>query len=261
MTEKVRCLRPGVLVVMSTSIKGNKSYIVDQVEDEHTDAEGQLRAKWETTKLIADPVEHKLAVQTRGKVRSLITGVCVKSDFGYICPDERKDELQKRIDEAEKLTDAFNENSELSQLKFYVLRGQVAQDDVQAARALSSELQELVEKMQDGFAKMDADGVRDAANKMVSIGQMLSPDAKRQVDGTVKAVRAMCRQIKKAGDEIAIEIDDVVLDKLAAARTSFLNVDGGMLDLSAFDDDDELEHGHGAVLNGTELKEVVESAV
>jgi len=80
----ISTLRPGLLVNIKTSIKGNVSY--DKGEEKVTVRKGVEISEWETTKFVQDPAEQEAAVEIRSKARNLIVGVCAVSEFGLLSP-------------------------------------------------------------------------------------------------------------------------------------------------------------------------------
>ena len=230
MSNEVRTLRPGLLVSLNTSIKGNIHYRTLQLEGVHVDSFGQQRARWETTRVISDPIEHENAVKLRGKVRSLITGVCSISAFGLLCPETNAQALFDAIAQGRAMVDEFNTSAALTRMSVNVIYGHIAADDIEAVRAVTGEIRALMEDMQDGLKALDVKAVRDAANRARSVGAMLSPDAKGRLEVAIDAARSAARSIVKAGAEVAIEIDSVALAKIDMARTSFLDIDAGMFE-------------------------------
>jgi len=231
---EARTLRPGLLVSLRTNIAGGVKYERVDLETQRLDEDGQERSRWETTRVVVDPGEHAAAVKVRGKVRALVTGVCAQSDFGLLCPNSRQGDLRARIQEARALATQFNSQAATTRINVRVVAGTIAQDDVEAVRAISGELRDLMATMETGLANMDVKAVREAARKAKSVGQMLSADAKLRLDEAISAARSAARKVVKAGEQAAVEIDQDTLAALKAARTSFLD-----LDLADGDQDDQ----------------------
>jgi hypothetical protein len=218
-------LRPGLLVSLHTSIKGNVHYTRQDLEAAHMDDEGQARARWETTRIVSDPSEHDAAVKVRGRVRGLIVNVCSSSMFGLLCPNTREDELKAAVEQAREIADDFNGTATLTHVSVNVIYGRIAQDDVEAVRAIATELRELMDDMTEGLTKMDVKSVREACQKAKGMGQMLSQDAKGRLDFAIESARSTCRKIVKAGEAAAIQIDQATIAKIQYARTAFLDLD------------------------------------
>lgn len=226
MTE-FHTLRPGLLVSMQTSIKGNTHYQTQELEYEHGTADGGLRARWETTKTIADKAEHEEAIKARTKIRGLILSVCSQSAFGLLCPNNREAQLRDAISLARKLTEEFNATAQVSRMSVNVIFGRIAQDDVEAVRAISGEIRTLMEDMQAGVKALDPKAIRAAANKAVEVGKMLTPEANERMAVAIDAARTTARKIVKAGDVAATEIDRAAIRKIDMARTAFLDINIG----------------------------------
>ena len=171
-----KILRPGLLVGLKTSISGtNVEYNKTELEAEHTDEFGVLISSWKTDKSIADAVEQEAAVKVRSKARSLITSVCARSDFGYLCPESKEADLERAIRDAQALCSEFNLTASLTEVNFFAITGRIAVDDVQAVRAIKSELNSLLETVETSIKALDVETARDAMGKAKKLGMMLAP--------------------------------------------------------------------------------------
>lgn len=217
-------LRPGLLVSLKTSIVGNVSYRTSDIEAARVDENGEQHSRWETEKTVIDPAEHERATKARGKARSAVSRVCANSAFGLLCPESEADKLEAAIAEARQIADEFNASAQVTRIAIYVIAGRVASDDVEAVRAINSEVKDLLDQMQRGVQDLEPSQIRDAANKARSVSQMLSKDAQDRVADAIEAARKAARQIVKAGEAAAIEVDQMALRKLAQARTAFLDL-------------------------------------
>jgi len=233
MTTQPRTLRPGLLVHLSTSIRGNVAYFRNEIEPEHTTDEGARKVKWETERTISDPVEHEAACKVRGKVSGLIRGCCAQSAFGLICPDADEERLNTAIDEANQLADAFNSVAKLTRINLYVMTGRIAQDDVTAVKKISKEIRELMTVMENGIKFANADAIREAATKLRSVGMILSPDMQARVQLAIDTARKAAINIGRAGEQAAIAIDRAAMRKIAEQRTAFLDVDAEAKEVAA----------------------------
>jgi len=232
-------LRPGLLVSLKTTIKGNVNYSTQDIESDHFTGTGERKAKWETTRIINDPAEHEAAVKARGKARSLITSVCANSSFGLLCPEDKASDLDAAIVEAQKLAAEFNRGASLTSISVYVVCGRVAQDDVQAVRAINSEIRDLLADMKAGMETLDVAKIREAANKAKQLGSMLSPQAQSRIQEAIDASRKAARELVKAGEIGEAEIDRLTIFKIESARTSFLDLDSPIAAA------EEIDAGHG----------------
>jgi hypothetical protein len=223
----ISTLRPGLLVSLKTSIRGNVSYAVDTIDPDYLDESGARRAKWQTERVVADPREHERAVRVRSTCRSLVIRHCASSSFGLLCPERNEAFLRAAIEEAQAEVRAFNEEAALTRIGFYVLIGRVAADDAEAVRAIGAEMRELMSDMESGIEGLNAEAVRSAAKKARALGNMLSDDAASRVADAIGAARGIAREIVKAGEGVAFEIDRAALRQITEARTAFLDLDAG----------------------------------
>lgn len=223
---RISTIRPGLLVSLRTNLSGNVRYTAQEIEADHVDPDtGARRARWETERVIADPVEHEAAVKARGKARSLITATCAQSAFGLLCPEADEDKLHEAIREARTVADTFNEGANLTHIAVNVIVGRIAADDVEAVRAINSEVRELLAQMERGIRNTDATVIREAANKARGLAAMLSPEAAKRAQIAIEAARIAARQITKAGETAALEVDAVALETVRNSRLSFLDLE------------------------------------
>lgn len=226
MAIQTSTLRPGLLVSLKSSVVGNVTYRKQTIEADHYTGDGMKKARWETERTIIDPVEHELAGQVRTKARNAISKVCAGSAFGLLCPESDADKLEAAIIEARKLADEFNAGAKLTRIHVYVITGRIAPDDVEAVRAINSEIRDLMSAMADGIDRLDVKAVREAADRAKSVGVMLSPDMQARVQIAVEQARSAARKIVKAGETAAQEIDTAAMRKITEMRTAFLDLDG-----------------------------------
>lgn len=221
-----KVLRPGLLVGLSTAIKGdNVSYDKTVLEEEHIDASGALVGSWQTDKTVIDAAEHERAVKVRSKARNLVTGICGRSDFGYLCPDNKQAELEAAVAEGARICTEFNITASVTEIKFSVLTGRIAADDAAAVRAIKGELNGLLEAMDAGIKSLDVGAVRELAKKTKKLGTMLQPDAQARLETYLKEVRAVATKMNTAGEQAAAVVDEEVIKALTNARTAFLDLD------------------------------------
>ena len=218
-------LRPGLLVSLKTSLKGNVKYSTNTLEYDHYKEDGSRLARWETERTVTDPAEHEAGIKARSLARSKIQCVCANSAFGLLCPESKAAELEAAVREARYIVNQFNATAQLTQLTFNIIAGKVAPDDVEAIKAINSEMSDLLAAMAEGLANLDVQKVRDAANKARSVGAMLTDSAKAEVQAAIDVARKTARQIVLASEEGTAEIDRASIRKVLEARTGFLDLE------------------------------------
>lgn len=219
-----KTLRPGLLVGLKTKITGVVEYEKIDIEEEHAISDGSTEATWQTTRTIADKKEFEAATKTRSKCRSLITGICAASDFGYLCPADRAADLDKAVADAVRIAEEFNLTAQFATVEVSVLTGIIASDDEKAFRAITGELAGLIRDMENGIRALSPEDVRKAANKAKKLGTMLPPDQALELQTTIDVARKVAVEIVKAGDQAAEAIDEVALKRLETARTAYLDI-------------------------------------
>ena len=220
----ISTLKPGLLVSLHTDISGNVQYQRYDTEPEHY-VDGTKRSAWETTRVVLEPDEHERAIKARSKARSLITGVCTQSRFGYLCPKADRERLEDAITQAQALAADFNMSAAITRIGVYVVIGEVAANDLQYIRSLNAEVRSLIDQMTVGVQKLDVKAVREAAQKARDVSAMLEPGIAEKVRESVAEARRVARRIVKAGEAAAVEVDTATLRKISEARMSFLDLD------------------------------------
>lgn len=220
---KISTIRPGILVSLSVRTRGNVQYTRRDIEAEHIEEDGTLRAKWETDRIIESPEEHDRAGKVRSKARSLVTAVCTQSNHGLLCPERDEAKLINAIAAARELIDEFNAGAAVTRIALFVIPGKIAADDVEAVRAINSEIRDLMTAMEDGLQRLRVEEVREAANKAKALANMLTPEAAERAERAIKLARSAARRIVKAGEAAAIEIDQATLNAIRQSRASFLD--------------------------------------
>jgi hypothetical protein len=218
-------LRPGLLVSLSTSVRGNVSYRTQTIEGEHRTVDGAQQARWETERTIADPAEHEAALKARARIRTIISAVCAKSAFGLLCPEADSAELEAAIREAREIAERFNAAAALTRVSVYVMCGRIAADDVEAVKAINAEIRDLMRDMAEGVNTLDVKRIRDAADRAKSVGAMVTQDAQVRIQIAIDAARSAAKAIVKAGEQAAQEVDTRAIRAIEEARTAFLDLD------------------------------------
>ena len=219
-------MKAGILVSLKTRNRGNVSYWKDQIEYPTLQPGGAIEEEWNTRKRIADPDEQKRAEQIRDKAKDYIRGMCVRTEHGLLCPLEDRDELEERIAEARSWVDEFNATAVRNHVKLGVICAEVLQDDVEATRAIFSEIEEFLDEAAAGMAELDVKKVRDIMNKAVNYNQILDGESSATLELVIKTARAACTRIVRAGNEVAGEMERNTVRLIRNARTQFLDLDG-----------------------------------
>jgi hypothetical protein len=223
-------LRPGLLVALSTTIVGNVTYKRQDIEPDHITDDGAREAAWNTRRRVEDAAESERATEVRSKCRSIVTSVCSRSAFTLLCPTAKRPELDAAIKQARDLAEDFNRSATLSRVDVSVWVGEIAADDVEAVKQINKEVRQLIDDMAQGMAGLDVDRVREAADKARAVSGMLTPDAQDRIAVAIQTARSVARQIVKAGENAAIEIDVAAIRKVQQARTAFIDIDTPAVD-------------------------------
>lgn len=222
-------IRPGLLVSLKSTVKGGVTYQRTELEAKKA-ADGQDVARWETERVIEDKDEHEAATKCRSQALSLIRKVCSTTTFGLLCPNDQEPALDAAVKAARQLVDNHNEQATHTQVAIFVLKGRVASDDAEAARAITSEIATLVQKMDAGIEKFDPKAIREAADRARELSNMLDDSKKTKIDAAIaqarKAARDIVKRVEKNGEATNIVIKDIQRGQIEQARIAFLDMSG-----------------------------------
>ena len=230
MTLKQTTLRPGLLVRFNTAIRGNKKQRSTVIEALHlTDAgaaEDSIRVDRSTT----DPQEQAEAETMRSKMRALVCSACVQTEFNLLCPEDRVEQLEKRVKEAEALAAEFNAKARITRIDASYITAKIENDGVQVMREINVEAKRLIDEItgrmrEAGLGEEGIKATRDALKKAKRLGRMLAPEAQAGLDGTVTMAREALSAIKKVGEANAAEDTKRAIAALEQQRLAFLDFD------------------------------------
>lgn len=245
MSDSTIVLKPGFMVSLHTRLTGGVNYKrVDkdvkkgakfspeegtEIAAAVADADKADVTRWETTRVIEDKEEYDLAVKERAKCGSLVRAVCAQTAFGLLCDKDKEADLNKAIVEARKRATEFNGGSRISKISVFVLKAVIAQSDVEAARAISSEMSDLVTRMQAAIVACDVDELRAAANKARAVAKMLDGDAAQKASAAIEAARAIAKDFSKKlvakAESAAFVVDKISMEAILDAQCVFVDMD------------------------------------
>lgn len=222
-------IRPGLLVSVKSTVAGGVSY---QREDLAADpeAEGAAVTVWKTKRVIDDPVEHEAATKCRSTALAMIRKVCSSTSFGLLCPADQEGALGAAIKAARALVEAFNTTATHTQVSVFALKGRVASNDAEAARAITDEIAGLVQAMDAGIKEFDPKKIREAADRAREMANMLSDEKKGKIDAAIAqarvAARTIVKRIEKEGEARELVMLDIQRGQIESARIAFLDLSG-----------------------------------
>lgn len=227
--SKASVIRPGLLVSVKSTVVGGVSY---QREDLAADKaeEGQEVTEWKTKRIIEDKTEHEAAVKCRSTALAMIRKCCSSTSFGLLCPADQEGALDAAIAAARKLVDAHNDSAAHTRVGVYALKGRVASDDAEAARAITEEVASLVTRMDAGIKAFDPKAIREAADRAREISGMLSEEKQSKISAAIAQARAAARtivkRIEKEGETRETVLLDIQRGQIESARIAFLDLSG-----------------------------------
>lgn len=231
MTTNTQVMRPGILVALKTSVSGGVHYTRHDIE---AASDGTV-AKWETTREMEDPEEHKRASQTVLAVGGAISRLCIRTSFGLLCPLAREDELDLAIAAARVSVDLWNAEAMHTWITVNAVKGRIADNDEEAVRALLAEATDLVQRMDQGLAQADVKIIRDAASRARRLAGIMDDQTAGTVTAAVDAARKAASEIVKRVGVEGQRAEDVVatINREAFDKARFAFLDTAEVELGA----------------------------
>lgn len=223
-------IRPGLLVSVKSTVVGGVSYQRIDLDTDLPPEEGKEVTRWETKKIVDDKAEHERAVKVRSKALAEIRKECSRTSFGLLCPADQEGALDAAIVKARRMVDEHNETATHTRVGIYALKGRVASDDAEAARAITQEIGTLVQQMDAGIKTFDPETIREAANRARELSSMLSDEKRTKLDAAIAQARAAARTIVQRVVKESEARETVLLDiqrgQIESARIAFLDMSG-----------------------------------
>jgi hypothetical protein len=210
---------PGYMVALSTRVKGGIAY--ERIETDHQVEGKEDVTTWTTIRRIIDVDEYQRAQQVRTDARKLVAAQCRWTVFGQICPPDNIDNLNAAIGEARDLIEAFNETAEHSTIRLFTLKGEIANDDVEAIESISGSIRDLLGDLNDAVQGGDVKIIRSVAAQAKTMASLLDQQQHAQgaLGRAIKAARRVASAIALKVEKEGVELADV----LAAANTSAIS--------------------------------------
>jgi hypothetical protein len=214
---------PGILVALKTSVYGGTHYDRRTLEEEE---DGSIK-RWETVRTMEDPKEHEAALEAVGKASRLVSKLCVRTSFGYLCPIDRERDLDGAIAQMRTVATDWNQRARHSFINVVAVKGRIADNDEDAVRAILQEANELLDRMDKGLSENDVKLIRDAAQRAKNLSEMMTEDTSDQITAAVAAARQAARAIVKRGEAIGDKVANAIIEteqeSFAKARFAFLD--------------------------------------
>ena len=223
-------IRPGLLVSLKSILKGGVAYERVDINTGEKLPDGAEVSEWKTKRTIEDPAEHETAVKARSMARSLITKCCSNTSFGLLCPEEQEGALDAAVIAAHQVVDNFNKLAKHTRIGVFVIKGRVASNDAEAARAITQEIAELTVAMDAGIKAFDPLAIRKAATRARELSSMLSDEKQGKINSAIeqarKAARTIVKRIDTEGEDRALVLLDIQRGQIESARIAFLDMSG-----------------------------------
>ena len=219
-------LRDSVFLVLTTRLVGGIKY--DREELGGDVKSGTEILEWKTRRTIENVEEHRKAVATRSKMRSIVTKNCISTMMGLICPKVDELKLDESLGEAERIAKEFNETAKTCRLGVIGMKWDVQSDNDKAAKLIAGQIKNMLSDLDAAIKEANVEKIREILASTKGLDETI-PDNK---GGTVlaeamRAARVAATTIrrefeKKARDieEVKRELDTTPID---SARAFFLD--------------------------------------
>ena len=222
-------IRPDLLVSVKSTVAGGVTYQREDLAALSAE-EGTEVTEWKTKRIVEDKTEHTAAIKCRSAALAMIRKCCSATSFGLLCPADQEGALDAAVVAARKLVDEFNDKATHTRVSVYALKGRVASDDAEAARAITQEIGTLVTRMTAGITAFDPKAIREAADRARELSGMLSEEKQEKIAAAIAQARAATRtivkRIEKEGEARETVLLDIQRGQIESARIAFLDMSG-----------------------------------
>ena len=184
-------LKPGVLVVVKSSVRGGAEYDRQELSTDGLDPAGakQIRS-WQTVQRVSDPDELAEARRVRGYAVGAIWNRASVTPYGLIVSDDRLEALAEAVERARERVDAFNAKARHVRVTLRVLKTRLVPEE--ASEAFEAEAEETLEDLE---ARVDAESLdveetRKAADRATALAEVLDGSLASRVLAKIQEARA-----------------------------------------------------------------------
>jgi hypothetical protein len=205
----IESIKPGILVAGKIYLKGGirykREYSPSQLDN------NTLVREWNTVAIVEDIKEREEADRVRSSIYSKLRRVCVHTHIGMICPLEKKEELEKTLEEANFARTEFNNKANTCSLEVYYALFELKSDNAEVLSAIASQVQEGLEKVNSAIKMEDLRAINLAPKRFL---EGLSPNEiislpEKQRDVVIARIRAeLIRAAAKSMKDIDLLIPE-----------------------------------------------------
>lgn len=232
----------GIFLVTNIKLIGGKERKTDKVDPKNYHPE-MVNAAPEsasvtanvTVQVMEDPKEYERAEGVREAARKALADVATtQTPLGLMAPHSAQEALDAAITQVHASIDEYNATAKRTFITPWIVQMALRADD-RTLQQVADEVKALLDAMDDGIKKRDAEAIREAARRAKMYAEMMDEEHGTIVIAAIEEARRHAKEVAKAvkdrGDAAMTEmlLCDAAARKTAirAARAAFLDVDLG----------------------------------
>lgn len=190
-TDAAAVVKPGLLVVIKSSVRGGAEYDRREMSTDDVDPAGaeQVRA-WATVQRVFDPDELAGAKAVRGRAVGWLWARVAQTPYGLVVTDDRVHAFDAALAKARAAVDAFNGGARHVRVTLRVLKTRLLLEE--AAAAFEEAAEEAVEELdaRDFKTAEDVEEIRKVADRAADFAAVLRGDLAERVLAKIREARA-----------------------------------------------------------------------
>ncbi len=195
MTLSIRQIAPCILVIPKVGCKGGIRTEREDI-DKFNDSNGET-VIWKTTKIIADPEEHKESRKLRRDLKKKLLNVGLLTSIGIVVSHENLDKVKEVQLEIEEEIKEFNEYSEFVTMSLKMPVFHFTGDNEAAVSVVVDDLKDTLTQMKIAVENVDLKGIKNVVKRLKNYETVLPEDAAKRVIEAVESAKAQAKEFRK----------------------------------------------------------------
>ncbi|MCK5019266.1 MAG: hypothetical protein KAS32_19560 [Candidatus Peribacteraceae bacterium] len=195
MTVTVRQIAPCILVIPKVSCKGGITTEREDL-DKFLDDSGET-VIWKTTKVIADPDEHKDSRKLRRDLKKKLLNFGMLTSIGIVVSHENLDKVKEVAEDIQEEVVEFNSYSEYVTMSFRMPIFHFTGDNEAAVSVVIDDLKDTLSQMKTAVENVDLKGIKNVVKRLKNYETVLPEDAAKVVVEAVESAKAQAKEFRK----------------------------------------------------------------
>lgn len=219
-------LKPSILLGVGIHRSGGVHY-ARKILEEYESGEGEVK-EWNTVKTIDDKKDLEDAERAASKLRRMVGKLCARTSFGYLCPLEKEGDLDDLLAEMRHEAREVTLGLKTCALTVSFIKGRIAANDADAAKALTAEIGSFLTQLTDAIASADVKLIRHVLVEARGLDTLLAPAQSSLLQEAVaearEAAKTIRKEMEKKGRSKELVVQGLALSAIDSARMCFLEL-------------------------------------